>query len=410
MAIEFTCSSCGSTLRAGDELAGKFVRCSGCQQTTLVEVAPTAFTEKPLPAPVLAPTEEWQSYQQEEGFEFSRPNRKPVLVLLAGAATLTLLAVVGLAYVLWPASAKIADLESFAPDNTQVVMLVNGPAMLESEVYKELKRQLPKAMEKLEGIEEKQKVAPENVIDRVALFATSPQEMVNSVQVTMTTVDMRAEDVLKGLNAAGAKSETIRGRVCYKYKREMEGFGPSERFVCLYSARTVLDGPPATIRTILERNKPGKLSDNLHAALARVDMSNAMVMAFDVKAMSKIGLPAEGPGAAYLQKVHDFVLELDMKKGMAFRGSVKCDDNNTAEELRSLAAGGMAMAKLAIPPEAPKVVAELVDKLKFEAKGPIVSGNLEMTTANVLDIIRAVEKQLDQFGLPFNQRPPLRRR
>jgi hypothetical protein len=54
MAITVTCSSCGKTLQAKEEWAGKNVRCPGCQSVLTVPGLKAKGTPPPMPAPARA--------------------------------------------------------------------------------------------------------------------------------------------------------------------------------------------------------------------------------------------------------------------------------------------------------------------------------------------------------------------
>lgn len=56
MPIEFSCSSCGTTLRVPDEHAGKQARCPKCQALNTIPAASSSGTTQPSPFPEPTPS------------------------------------------------------------------------------------------------------------------------------------------------------------------------------------------------------------------------------------------------------------------------------------------------------------------------------------------------------------------
>ncbi|MGE3803834.1 MAG: hypothetical protein AB7K24_04065 [Gemmataceae bacterium] len=406
MPIDFSCALCGATLRVDDQLAGQRVRCSGCQQTIRVAmVSPTAISERPAMATVPAETTSWPVAEPEPPPRFVK--QRPWLLITVAALLVCLMAAAAI-YLLMPRRGpSLEEIARYAPARCWGVGILHGRDFFTSETWEELDRRLPGGLAKLmKRDQDPGDVLPDKQIDTSFLFAV--RGMSDKMTATRTLEDVTGESALKGLKVEHWKTETIAGHTCYLYQQTRGGRPPEDEMLCILEPRFFLQGTPALVREVLERDRPGKLSAELNDALARADRTQPLLLAFDLtvfKSQLK-DLPRNGI-IEFVEKIHHIVLQLELDKGARLHGWARCNDDKTAAELQAMASASVTLLKVNLPADMPPVIAEILGKVKIEANGPQVIGQIQVDLEQMVAAAKTAAQNLDNEKLPLaGMEPP----
>jgi DNA-directed RNA polymerase subunit RPC12/RpoP len=371
MSIAFSCPDCEKTFKVPDAMAGRKAKCSGCGATILIKNV-IGLTEKPTAKirSKAALVEDEDDYQEEDAAPRKRrghrddvddvdddldnadeePTRKSkkkggkskkkkksraMLLALVGFLVLGLcgagsLGGVALWY-FWPASTESLK---YAPDNCKIVAIVNIEQIENSKAYETIAKESSN-FKKDFGDPLKSEAMTKAGVSQV-MFAGGgsiswngmggPGADDQTVIVVKTKSSIDAKDILADKNNKGPyKESTVNGYTLYE--------GPSDAF-CVPDKKHVVAGKADTLRKILQRDKKPEFSDNMKAAMKRVDFSKSVAVALDSE-----GSTANSPTAKDLapMELQWAALEANCKTDIEVTITVQSKSENGAKEIKKKA-------------------------------------------------------------------------
>jgi hypothetical protein len=378
MSILVICSGCGRRFDAPNRLAGQSGFCPHCD------------------APIQVP-------------------RKPWLMKVAVILTaVVMLAAVGVSVAHWQgvdmpwlgkyfsqATTIDADLQ-YMPDDVQLVGSVNGTAFENSPIYKKLETQARQAgfdldeMAKLSGGPDLSSAGVSRVTFGMVIksFPASPA----AVMVMTTRKPVNAEELKK---LAGAMSQKKKGQTFSEVKVGRYTMHESNDVAfCRANDNTVVIGPSATLRPILERDKQAKISSTLRSALKRLDFTkSAMALAVDGQGI-KQGMSMAtmfnpfATGGRKGDDVEAITLQMDLSTSVDVKAVVTCQSAQTAKKMQKdfddTLAQFRGMQQAGLPAEA----ITILNSIKTESKGGDFTVNLSVDNDTLVDLVKSVLPKL----------------
>gem|GEM_PF-2760339 len=165
--------------------------------------------------------------------------------------------------------------------------------------------------------------------------------------------------------------------------------------ICRIDERTFIAGDEPTVRKVIERNGPAKISDELTAAMAEVDFSKSIAMAGSLKNLANLAGPGRMPmgpmGMPGMNGIRGGALQADVGNDVRLKAILICKDSQTADQMKAMADAGITMAKMQagnpnVPPQAAKAM-KILDTLDISSSGGAVRANLTLDVDTILDMV-----------------------
>jgi hypothetical protein len=415
MTIAFSCPGCGKQFKVSENMAGRKAKCSAC--ATVIQV-PAASEQRIAPAPGVRKSARTPAAPAADvGDEEVRPSRVRktpkkksskmmlfALLGLGGVLSMCFCCVggfVGLGYygVVDPfdLNYRIAGGPppeyKYLPDNCQMVAVVNLEEILESDAYKQAKKEVPE-MEKSINDDKQFGISASNIVRIVAGGNFEGKEGGDGVVVLRTKSAVKASDI------ESKKAPT-------KYKQIKEGdytiyhadgqFG-ADAF-CVADDKTVLIGKKDTLVKVLRRDKKPEFSEGLKNAMKQVSFKKSVALAVDVKSLQS-KMPKSNPGEPF--DFNDFVgkaegvgVQIEMGSDIDMTVTVLCKDDKSAEDLRKKIEGGLSWVKDLKGID--KDTKELIEGVKVSNSGSKCTASLR---CKVDPLTKTMKKSKGPF-LPF---------
>jgi hypothetical protein len=154
---------------------------------------------------------------------------------------------------------------------------------------------------------------------------------------------------------------------------------------------------------VLERNKKPQLSEGMQAALK--DMGKAKTIALAISLKELASRPEAQAAAQQYPQAQQFVGELEsliVQIGVAsdidVAATVNMKTDKSADELRKMFDGFLTLAKFAGGKDMPQEAFEILESIKFEAKGTKMNGTMQLKTAS---LVKLGKDTAAKKGLPF---------
>lgn len=411
--------------------AGKCPHCKGAIQVPLASVpaAPAAITSSPAPmAP--APAAAWPAAASagpaDGGFAKAK-SPWPLVGAAVGGGSLVVLAV--LLIVLFFAGGSggsgvfrgfSVDPMLFLPDNTQGIAVIRVDEFLNSNAYKELKAASKDVLPAggpvnpgdIEKSAEEMGIASDNIalmtiaMDVSSLLnnASNPDAiMIVQTKSSVTADELKSKIKNKTFTEAKAGSYTY-----YEAPDEKQLFGQSKpgAAFAVVDKRTVVYAPKTQIKKLLERGKRPEMSESMQQAMRELGTPRTIGFAMSLKEL--VGRPDVKAGTGQLppqaqQFVGDlqaFVLQVGVGNDVDVSAVVLMSNEKSAEDLRKMLDGFLALGKLAGGKDMPKEVTEILESIKLESKGNRMSGVMQLKTAAMVKLTKASAKK-GPAPLPF---------
>ncbi|MEX2212613.1 MAG: hypothetical protein WD768_00700 [Phycisphaeraceae bacterium] len=343
-------------------------------------------------------------------------------------------------------SGGVGDVETYFPDGTMVVVSVRLNEILNSEPYKKLFSEEFKDASPLGNMKKETGIDPA-LLDRITMAMKSPVED-EMLLIIHTTRDVKREDVEAFDPLFGRKftektagshkvfvsegSGSGRGRFfsCDGVEEESDEalaqavkdgndafppppfakdgfekgdfskFGPppddfapprkrdASVAYCIVSPRLVVLGPGKLVTSVLERGKAPALSAEFTTALAQVDFSQAVAMAFNATSVDqdfKDEIERELPVPLF-DSVKSLSGDLSLTSTMDLRLFATCKDATTAADFHKILDGLLAGARQSknVPPE----FAVILSSIKITASGDQISATVSVDPAALIPPLR----------------------
>lgn len=223
-----------------------------------------------------------------------------------------------------------ADFEptAFAPDNADLVAVIQVAEILDSPAFKQLAAQFPEIAGKLdEPLGPRTKITPR---DFESIFVAADTASKDFVAVISLANEFKADEII---GEEEAKSETVGDYTLYIHR--------DDSALCVIDASTVVAGPAQTLRAVLERNDEPEISDELETAWDSVDDEQQIYIAATLGShfVEYAGRVTSGPPFTpeNLAKLKFATCTLNAGDNeISVSASVNCTDEATAERFKSL--------------------------------------------------------------------------
>jgi len=423
MNITVTCVSCGQTLSAPENLAGRRVPCPRCKAPVDVpaggalarepamavpQVVPEPGHAFPLaaaarlnPMPPAMPSRPLDPELVDVGLAEPaipsipvRPAARPakgvtapmiavtVLLMLAGVA-------IGGFLMLTGKSGAGSDL-NYLPDDPDFVMSADVSGILASGAGQKIKARADEMLGALNrDLPKDSKFKPEDVGRITFGGRAQPPQGAGVVHLNRVVTDQDFPDADKAVKTTvGGFQMNVSNKTAY----------------CRIDDRTVVAGEEDAVRKILDRNGPARISDELTAAMSEVDFSKSLAIAASLKNLANMA----GPGGMNpmsmqgMKGIRCGALQADVGNDIRLQAAVVCKDATTADQMKKMADAGLAMAKMSagnpqMPPQAAKAM-KILDTLDVANSGAVVRASLTIDVDTILSLIPA------RLGKPMTER------
>jgi hypothetical protein len=409
MPITFACQGCAKQFKVPDEMAGRSSRCTQCGRPLVVPASPAAVAAwQPAPQPVApamavpAPAPyDVAAGAPPAGGRFKISSK---MLIIGGAGVLGLMLMVAMVwggYKLFFGPSGLGDEILYLPNNCQTVVSVRPEQILNSDTYKDIKKELASDSDPEKNLEQLSGISLSNMQQVViGMAATADGGQPDVVFVVKTVKPVSADDI-KGKKMGMTPQETkVRDITVY------EVLGISW---CLPESKLVVIGKSDTLKKILERNKSAELSEGLRAALKYADFSKSITMAVDSKEMYAKMNEANKKNGIDLDKVFDKIgianpmgdidggaYQIDVGKDIKFQSVMLCKDAKTAEDMRKISDGLATFLKRLFP----KYGADSLETWESSVSGSRLTSSMTVKTDSIVKLIRAIKENI---GKPANQ-------
>jgi Protein of unknown function (DUF1559) len=423
MNITVTCVSCGQKLSAPENLAGRRVPCPKCKAPVDVPAAgavarepamavpqvvpelghadPLAAAARLNPMPPAMPGRSLNPELVDVGLAEPavpsipvRPAARPakgvtapmiavaVLLMLAGVA-------IGGFLMLTGKSGAGSDL-NYLPDDPDFIVSADVSGMISSGAGQKIKGRANEMLAALnKGMPKDSKFKPEDV-GRIT-FGVKIQDK-KGAGIIHFNRPVNEQDVPP--MARGAKKSVG------QYQIVVDG----DAAFCQIAPQTIATGDEDTLRKVLERHGPARISEELTSAMSEVDFSKSLAMAASLKNLANMA----GPGGMNpmsmqgMKGIRCGAIQADVGNDIRLSAAVVCKDATTADQMKKMADAGLAMAKMSagnpqMPPQAAKAM-KILDTLDISNSGAVIRASLTIDVDTILSLIPA------RLGKPMTER------
>lgn len=384
MPITFACAGCAASLTVSDAAAGRSGKCPHCQGPILVPAGRAlaqAVPQAVMPAsalPIGGGASASAVPANGLGPAVALPNlriHKDRRWVLLGVAAVALLVFLGLLSMFFMGSSS-PDAMRYLPDDFQVYMTGRYESVSQTPAYKEMDRiskELNRNLAKLGGglnnpdMLNDIGIKQENMRQITAgmSLGNSNMPLPDMVMVIELAKAINPDEIranLKKQNYAETKVETYT-----VHTGNQAGMTIS---ICVLDSKTVLFAMNNSLRDILTRNRPAKISDTMKTVMKQVDRRKAFAMGIALRDLfNKAEFKELTAGNKFVNDLDMAFMDMSMGDDIDMNVSVVCKTKETADELRKMTEGVMAMGRMAMPAEAPKEMGEFIDALKFSTEG-----------------------------------------
>ncbi len=228
-----------------------------------------------------------------------------------------------------PASVRADDDSiTLAPNNPDVVAVIQVADILESPAFKKIAGEFPDLIKLDEPLGKKTKLTPRDIDSVVVTGDTAKQDF---VVVFNLSREFSLEDVIDEEHRTNA--ETIGDYTLYVLAED--------NAMCLVDESTIAMGPARTMRAVLERDDDAEIAAELEAAIDSVDDEQPI---FVVATLGSLAQRATGTisqsipvSPETIGKLKLATVTANLREGaITISASLNCTDNETAVQLKTL--------------------------------------------------------------------------
>lgn len=428
--IVFACPSCAKQFKVPDEMAGRQSRCTQCSTPLTVPASTAAVAAwqqgapQPVPPPMSAPSPyDVGGVARPADDRFGFLKNKFVIAGVAGVFGVVMLgAVVWGGYRLLFGGSGLGAEVRYLPDNTQAVVSLRPEQVLNSDAYKELKKEImadqrssssdpEKEFEQVSGL-------PLNNMQQVVVGFSAGGNS-EGIIVVKTVKPVTADEIKS--KRGGSPPETKVGNYSV-----YEAFPMAW---CVAEPKIVVFGKLDQLKKVLERNKDAELSAGLKTALKHADFSKSAVMAVDVKEVyAKTKEESKKQGVDFdkmidqigianpMGDIDAMTYSLDVGKDIKYQSVSLCKDSKTAEDMKVMSDGLAVFLRRLFP----KYGGDSFDTWESSTSGSKMTASMTLKTESIVKFIKAIKdlgksanqtfttvgQQLGEPGRPPMQQPP----
>jgi hypothetical protein len=361
MTIAFSCPGCGKQFKVSENMAGRKAKCSAC--ATVIQV-PAASEQRIAPAPGVRKSARQPAAAADVGDEDAGPARvrrapkkKSSKMLLF--ALLGLGGVLGMCFCCGGGFFGLGYFDvvdplglhyrvaggpppeyKYLPDNCHLVAVVNVEEILDSDAYKQFKKDNPETDKWMN--DDKELGIKGSDIVRITAGASFDKEE-EGVVIVKTKTAVRASDIES--KRAPTKFEQVKEGDYTIYAPAKGQFGQG---FCLVDDKMILTGKKETLQKVLRRDKKPELSEGLKNAMKQVRFTKSVAVAADLKPVqSKI--PKSQPGgpdfSEIVGKADGVGVQVDIGSDIDITAVILCRDDKAAEDARKSIDGILTIGK-----------------------------------------------------------------
>jgi hypothetical protein len=387
--LRCVCPNCQATIKAKAYRAGTTVNCPQCKI--------------PFDIPISS------ADQFEVGSQPLRPAHKLFWLRPVGAAVISLVVVIVVAFVLWKitlAPPSFGDDLKYVPEDCHVLASFNVQELIGSDQYKELRREVPaieKQFEESNGI-------PLSKVKRVTLGATffdgSDAAFIYKMNAPVTASDIRSGKKVWEYKKNFRYEEVQVGKhtiYVETYDNDfIKGFEHNRPAFALPDDKTVLRGSTIMLQKILKRDKKASISEAMKSGLKDVNFARSLVIVMDVRAARS--QPDFEKAKAELNEfpgIHDLLdssdslaLEASLGPRIMVNGTLVCKNSKSAEENQRILGGALVTLKKRVQ-EQRGVLREFADVLgdmKLSTGGAKVTASATCQSERLIKAIREADQ------------------
>jgi hypothetical protein len=249
--------------------------------------------------------------------------------LVRGFQSCCIAAVVGFSLLATAARGEDEVGLALAPDNADVLAVVEVGKIIESPAFKQLESQLPDLAKKLdEPLGNDTKLTPRSIESIFVAANSASQEF---VVVISLTEEMEVKDLL----SADKRGQATKIGDYTLYAVE------NDQVICFVDETTIAIAPKKTLTAVLKRDDEAEISDELNEAWENVDADQHIYVVATLDKLAKQGAAAlpEGfpikPEVLGKLKAAAFTATAS-KKHFALSTTLNCTDTKTANQLKGL--------------------------------------------------------------------------
>lgn len=322
----------------------------------------------------------------------------------ASIQRLTAVACLGL---ILASSSRAAEPIQFLPDDCHLIIVTRVKEQIVSPAYKEIQKLTKDFGLPAQGddqIKDSMGLDPSNVVSVTAGMSLGKlEELAQQFQNQNAPPMIMVAQTVKPATAADIKAAIKNKEFTESKVGLFTMYDGKDLAFSIVDNQTVVYGPPAQLKTVLERNKPAKLGESMTQAMKEMANPKSTAMAFALKelvARPEIQQALQGAGPQvqkFVGELEGVVLQVGMAQDIDVGLSVLMTTNKSADELRKMADGFLAIAKLGAGQDVPKEAIEIIDSVKLNTDGSKIKGSMAIKTASLSKLLKEAAKR---GGLP----------
>jgi hypothetical protein len=439
MNITVTCVGCGQKLSAPESLAGRRVPCPKCKAPVDVpaaapvgQAAPPVYTAEVVPenrskgarpqqaalssgqnptppgqasawddllpaAPVSAPGGPGQI-----DLGLGEPLRSPTKRRSIGSSQKTLVPMIAIvvllflvgggigAFMMLSGKAGVGSDLKYVPDDSDVVLSADISGIVNSGAGQKIKSKAGAMLDQLNRQGGDSKIKPEDVGRVTFGVNVRSKNGAGIVHFNRPVGDADFSAIAKGEKKPVGQYQMI---------------VTADKAFCQLDPQTIVMGDEASLRKVLERNAPARLSDDLATATGEADFSKAIAIALSMKSVMGAAGGMGAPGMAMMpggaDAIRGVALQADVGNDIRLKGALVCKDSAVADQMKQMSDGmlaGMKMNSAKMPPEASKIL----DTLDVSRFGATVRASVTLD----VDLVASMLESAGKMAMPIGGAAP----
>jgi Protein of unknown function (DUF1559) len=169
---------------------------------------------------------------------------------------------------------------------------------------------------------------------------------------------------------------------------------------CRLDSYTVAMGAPSELQAVLERNAPARFSEDMQSAVKEVDFAKNFVAVASVKNLAAAAASGSLPGVTVPKipgmndSVRTAAIQADFGNDLAIKASLICKDAPSADQLKAMVDGFLAVAKFNAG-KAPPAAMKMFNGLTVSTSAATLRASVTLDAETMLELAK-----LSQQGAP----------
>jgi hypothetical protein len=391
MTIVFHCPKCQTRLEMSDAYAGRKGECKACRAVFQIPRLKPPITPTPLPqaepelAPVTLPSPSLPPIKR------SRSLLLPLLLVAAALVLLCSLGLGGLAawWLLAPSSSAALAAMDYLPDDSEMIYSIRLSEIENSAVYQNWKREAPSLKANWRFTLDSQVLSRAGVAQLLGARARNVRGEWGRLEVIKTQQSVSVQELVAEHPGVNFSSSQVGGHTLY------EGGGE-----CMFlpDNKTVVRGTPETVRAIMVRTTPSKLSPGMQTALGLTDLSRPVALAANLQAggIEPPAFPRLNPFGfdQIANQAEALGGQAEVATDVRLQFTLLCKDPEAAETVQKLIDSGAALSRN--NPLVSKDTRDMFASLTMATSGRKITGSATLKDEQLLGLARE-----NNLAIPF---------